>query len=100
MITKQKQIERDKLIEAAAVCYACDNSVSWDYDSSTGQYNESDETELEDAFIAGAVFSDENPRPGLVDIEDVEAILAEAFKKDEIGFINYHKIFRRMEGLL
>lgn len=87
-----KQIKRDKQVEAAAISYACDNSVSWDYDSSTGQYNESDETELEDAFIAGAAFADDIPRPGLVDIEDVGDIYMTWLEEGECGdFVEYLK---------
>lgn len=97
----KKQIKRDKQIEAAAVSYACDNSVSWDYDSSTGQYNESDETELEDAFIAGATFADENPRHGLVDIEDVGDIYKEWQEEgDFVDFVDYLKDECRKDGWL
>ena len=41
MITKFEKRLRE--IDAAAASYAIDNCVSWDYDSSTGKYNESDE---------------------------------------------------------
>lgn len=106
MDTKQKQRNREKEIEKAAQSFS---DKIYDIENNRRDYRGSAYDEgfldaldqaVETAFIAGAVFSDENPRPGLVEIEDVDAILVEAVKKGEIGFKSFHKISRRMEGLL
>lgn len=70
MITKDKQRERVKEIEAAAIVYAnkmCNDRVP-------DQYNISVHDLIELIFIAGAKFADKCPRRGLVKIEDVRAI--------------------------
>lgn len=105
MITKQ--IERGKEIRKAAKSYYYKIYV---YEDNRRDYFGSAYDEgfidaifqtVETAFIAGAVFSDENPRPGLVDIEDVGDIYMTWLKEGECGdFVEYLKDGCRKEGWL
>lgn len=83
MITKQKQIERKKQIAAAAKSFF---DKIYDYEGFLDALDQAVET----AFIAGAVFSDESPRPGLVEIEDVEDIYM-AWLRERECFMDYLK---------
>lgn len=100
MITKFEK--RLRQIDAAANSYSIDNCVSWDYDSSTGKYNESDELEIFDAFCAGVAFADDNPRPGLVEIDNVRAIHRMWLEddNDNSDFIEYFYDYCDKEGWL
>lgn len=80
MVTKHKQRNREKEIEETAKWFF---DKIYDYENNRRDYRGSAYDEgfldaldqaVETAFIAGAVFSDDNPRPGLVDVEDVEDI--------------------------
>lgn len=97
MITKDKQIERVKEIEAAANLYAnkmCEYKVP-------DQYNISAHDLIELSFIAGAKFADNFPRKGLVEIEDVEDIYMTWLKEGECGdFVEYLKDECRKVGWL
>lgn len=105
MITKQ--IERGKEIEKAAKSYF---DKIYDAEKNCRDYKGSAYDEgfldgldpaVETAFIAGAVFSDENPRPGLVDIEDVGDIYMTWLKEGECGdFVEYLKDECRKVGWL
>ena len=98
MITKQKQIEREKQIAAAALVYAneiCKNRVR-------DKYNLSDQVLIGLAFFNGVKLADENPRPGLVEIDDVEDIYMEWFKCDSENstFLEYFANYCKKEGWL
>ena len=104
MITKQKQIERQKEIEKAAYAY-----VNWTKvwmqkmaDKARNRYNKSDREEIEEAFVAGAKFADKCPRRGLVKIEDVRAIYRMWLvdKDDGSVFPNYFDKYCDKEGWL
>lgn len=106
MNTKHKQRNREKVIEEAAQSFF---DKIYDYENNRRDYRGSAYDEgfldaldeaVETAFIAGAKFADDFPRQGLVEIEDVEAILVEVAKEGEIGFKSYYDIFCRMEDLL
>ena len=99
MITKFEK--RLRQIDAAANSYSIDNRVSWDYDSSTGQYNENDELELEEAFRAGVAFADENPRTDLLEVDDVRAIYHMWLEddNDNSDFIEYFVNYCDKENL-
>lgn len=80
MITKQEQRNREKVIEEAAQSFF---DKIYDYENNRRDYKGSAYDEgfldaldqaVEAAFIAGAVFSDINPRPGLLEIGYVVAI--------------------------
>lgn len=98
MITKFEKRLRE--IDAAAASYAIDNCVSWDYDSSTGKYNESDELELGDAFCAGVAYADANPRTDLLEIDDVEAIYNMWLENGTCNFLEYFYDYCDKEGWL
>ena len=100
MITKFEK--RLRQIDAAANSYSIDNCVSWDYDSATGKYNESDELELSDAFCAGVAFADANPRTDLLEVDDVVAIynMWLVDDNDNSDFIEYFVNYCEEEGWL
>lgn len=91
---------REKEIKEAASEYAAENSECWDYDDTTGQYNESDSAKLADAFIEGATFADENPRKGLIEIEDVRGIYQMWLDDDNDNgdFLDYFADYCDKEG--
>lgn len=98
MITKQKQIEREKIIEAAATLYA----IKMCKDRVPDQYNISAHDLIELSFIAGAKVADKCPRPGLVKIEDVEDIYCEWLKynSENSTFLEYFANYCEEEGWL
>lgn len=98
MITKDKQQERLKEIEAAAIVYAnkmCKDRVP-------DLYNISAHDLIELSFIAGAKVADTNPRRGLVKIEDVRAIYLMWIKdiNDDSDFLVYFYDYCEKEGWL
>lgn len=106
MITKQ--IERQKEIEKAAQSFS---DEIYDIENNRRDYRGSAYDEgfldaldqaVETAFIAGAVFSDESPRPGLVKIEDVEAIYCEwlNYNSENSTFLEYFYNYCDKEGWL
>lgn len=82
---------REKEINEAASEYAAENSECWDYDYTTGQYNESDSAKIADAFVEGATFADENPRKDLIEVFEVQSIYQAWLddEKDDSAFIDY-----------
>lgn len=95
MNTKDKQQERLKEIEGAAIVYAykmCKGRVP-------DLYNISAHDLIELSFIAGAKAADTNPRRGLVKIEDVRAIYNKwLVKGDGSVFPNYFDKYCDKEG--
>lgn len=96
MITKDEQRERVKEIKEAAQSFS---DKIYDIENNRRDYRGSAYDEgfldaldqaVETAFIAGAVFSDERPRPGLVEIEDVEDIYM-AWLRERECFMDYLK---------
>lgn len=103
MDTKHKQRNREKEIEEAAKSFS---DKIYDFENNRRDYRGSAYDEgfldaldqaVETAFIAGAVFSDENPRPGLVEIEDVEDIYM-AWLRERECFMDYLKERCRKAG--
>lgn len=107
MNTLHKQRNREKEIEKAAQSFS---DKIYDIENNRRDYRGSAYDEgfldaldqaVETAFIAGAVFSDENPRPGLVDIEDVGDIYMTWLEEGECGdFVDYLKDECRKAGWL
>lgn len=98
MDTKDKQQERLKEIEAAAIVYAnkmCKDRVP-------DLYNISAHDLIELSFIAGAKDADTNPRPGLVEIDNVRAIYNMWLEddNDNSDFIEYFYDYCDKEGWL
>lgn len=97
MITKDKQIEREKEIEAVANLYAnwmCEDKVP-------DQYNISAHDLIKLIFIAGAKAADKCRRRGLVKIEDVRAIYIMWLVDDNDSvFPDYFEKYCEKEGWL
>jgi hypothetical protein len=98
MDTKDKQQERLKQIEEAAVVYAfkmCKGRVQ-------DLYNISAHDLIELSFIAGAKVADKCPRKGLVKIEDVRAIHRMWLEddNDNSDFLEYFTNYCDKEGWL
>lgn len=95
MNTKDKQQERLKEIEAAAIVYAnkmCKDRVP-------DLYNISAHDLIELSFIAGAKVADTNPRRGLVEIDDVGDIyMTWREEGDFVDFVDYLKEECRKAG--
>ena len=102
MVTKQKQIERDKELEKAAYAYSTKKCMGKMADKAINQYNKSNREEFVEAFIAGAKFADDFPRQGLVKIEDVRAIYLMWIKdiNDDSDFLVYFYDYCKKEGWL
>lgn len=98
MITKHKNIERLKRIAAASIAYSTRNCEDRLHNEEKGQYNKSYKEEIEEAYIAGAIFADCFLRPCRVEIEDVEFIYDKFKKTDSKDFIDYFKQFCKSEG--
>lgn len=108
MNTKDKQQEREKQIAAAAKSFS---DKVYDYENNRRDYKGSAydkgfldayDQAVEAAFIAGAVFSDINPRPGLVEIDNVRAIHRMWLEddNDNSDFIEYFYDYCDKEGWL
>ena len=106
MITKYRNTKRDRKIKAAAELYF--NKI-YDAEKNCRDYKGSAYDEgfldaldqaVETAFIAGAVFSDENPRPGLLEIEHVKTIYETCNEADYKDFIYILKSVCKSNGWL
>ena len=97
MNTKQKQIERENQIAAAAIEFAkmCNDRNPDLYDISAHDL-------IKLSFIAGAKIADKFPRRGLVKIEDVRAIYRMWCHddNDHSTFPNYFDKYCDKEGWL
>lgn len=98
MNTKDKQQQRENQIAAASLGYASEICK----DRVLGKYNLSDQEMIGLAFFNGAMLADDNPRHGLVKIEDVRAIHRMWLEddNDNSDFIEYFVNYCEEEGWL